>query len=80
MEHIAKASLLDHVEVGVIDLAHPKPFIASYGFHLYGNQAPRSCPTSGPRSPPMKTTSTTYDPGSSNSEPTPTTATTATPC
>lgn len=39
IEHIAQVSLLDHVEIGVIDLATPKPFIASYGFHLYGNQA-----------------------------------------
>lgn len=37
--HIIELSRLDHVEVGVIDLATPKPFIASYGFHLYGAEA-----------------------------------------
>lgn len=39
VEHIAEVSQLGHVEVGVLDLATPKPFIASYGFHLYGQQA-----------------------------------------
>lgn len=39
IEHIADVSLLEHVEIGVVDLATPKPFIASYGFHLYGDQA-----------------------------------------
>lgn len=39
IEHIAEVSHLDHVDVGVIDLATPKPFVASYGFHLYGQFA-----------------------------------------
>lgn len=39
IEHITEVSQLDHVEVGLLDLASPKPFVASYGFHLYGRQA-----------------------------------------
>lgn len=39
VEHIADVSTLDHVAIGVIDLVTPKPFIASYGFHLYGDHA-----------------------------------------
>lgn len=39
VRHIIEMSERDHIHVAVMDLATPKPFIASYGFHLYGDTA-----------------------------------------
>ena len=39
VRHIAELSQRDHVEIGILDLATPKPFVASYGFHIYGDRA-----------------------------------------
>jgi hypothetical protein len=39
VEHITEVSHLDHVEIGVLDLATPKPFVAAYSFALYGEHA-----------------------------------------
>jgi hypothetical protein len=39
IERIAETSRLDHVEIGVIDLTTPKPFMAGFSFALYGKQA-----------------------------------------
>jgi hypothetical protein len=39
IRHIIDLSRRSHIDVGVIDLATPKPFIAAYGFLLYGAAA-----------------------------------------
>lgn len=39
IQHIAEVSQLSHVEIGVLDLATPKPFMAAFSFQLYGQHA-----------------------------------------
>ncbi len=48
VEHIAKISTRDHIEVGVIDQASPKSLIALDTFHIYGEQAAEADGALGP--------------------------------
>lgn len=48
VEHIAEISTREHVEVGVIDQATPKPLIAPDTFQIYGDHAAEVNGTLGP--------------------------------
>lgn len=48
VEHIAKISERDHIEVGVIDQTTPKPLVALDTFHVYGDRAAEADGALGP--------------------------------